>query len=126
MAQAESEAKPVKVKILMHVGPWKPGDEVEVHPTQAEHLCKPTVVDKGGVLVQQRKAMTLDEAEKAKTVKVDMSKITLPELQELGRKNIVATPKDDAFDRKLAKLVAGAAVKPDEKADEAPTKGKGK
>lgn len=112
-----ADEKKVKVKMLMHVLQWKPGDEVEVSQADAEVLCKKTTVDKGGVLVEIRKAMPMVEADELKSVKVDLSKITQHELEEMGRKNIVATPRDAAFERKLARM-AGKPATPQEQADE--------
>ncbi len=96
----------MKVQFLVHVLAWKPGDVAEVSDADGETLCKKTIVDKGGVLVEVRKAMPVEEVEKMKTMKVDMSKVTQAELAEMGKKNIVPTPIDAAFEKKLAKLAA--------------------
>lgn len=97
-----SEAK-VKVKILKYVGHYEPGQIVEVSPEEAAQLCAKSQVHLGG-LNDHVRAITLDEMKSLEEVKVDASKMTAAEFAALGLKNIVHTPKDVAFEAKLAAI----------------------
>jgi hypothetical protein len=108
--EAADEAAPkgkVKVKLLRHVGEWAPGDVAEVSEALAKELCAVRTINDGPVPTKYSKAVRLDEVEKGEKLvltKAQIAKMTQHELTQLGKKNIVATPVDGAFEAQLAKM----------------------
>ncbi len=104
----EDEVKKVEVKILKHVGSYIPGQIVALPEAMAEELCKVTKLNNGHGLVDHQKAVLMSDLENfARDLdlgKVDLSKITQHELQELGYKNVVKNAPDAALEAKLAQL----------------------
>lgn len=67
----------IKLKILKAVGPYMPGQEVEVDDETAKHLAD-------GV-----KAMKVEDFEKAQAAKKDIKGLTVKQMNDLGAKNVV-------------------------------------
>jgi len=119
----------VKVKFLKSVGAYQVGDVVELADEMAEQVLKPMEYMDGEQLVSIPKAIRLSDAEKLEKAEVtaeELKKMTAADMAKLGKKNIVVTPADPAFEAKLTKLrgedeEAGKAQKAAVKA-----KGKGK
>jgi hypothetical protein len=97
----------VKVKILKFVGKYTPGQIVEVSESEAENLCKTSVVSTGeGKTQVNQKAMLLSVAEELDSMPVDIRKMSQKELADMGKRNIVPTPRDAIFEERVAKIKA--------------------
>jgi hypothetical protein len=97
-----NEEKKVRVKILVPVGHYSMGQEVEVSQADALAMCTVRNRHDGHGLVKYQTAMTVEDFEKLKSTPVDKGGLTQDELAALGEKNIVQTPPDPAFEKKLA------------------------
>jgi hypothetical protein len=98
----------VKVKILKQVGQHKAGDVVAVSPEVAEQLCSISKVSLGdGKVAHHQKAMLESDYNEMLKKKPTAGGLTQGEMAEMGAKNIVETPTDDAFAKKLKKMQAG-------------------
>jgi hypothetical protein len=92
----------VKVKILAHVGPHKPGDVVGVSKEHAEFMCTPRKRSLGGGDFEDyRTAITVEEFEKLKNADLDHGGLTQGELEAMGEKFTVQTPHDPVFEAQL-------------------------
>lgn len=95
----------VRVKILKFVGTFTPGDVVECDKEKAEQLCSKSQINLGeGAKTPHIRAMLLSEAEELEERAVDMRAMSQAEMAELGKQNVVLTPKDPAFEARLANL----------------------
>ena len=101
----------VKVKILKFVGSHQPGDVIEVSPEMAESLCRESGVNSGeGKIESHRKAILLEEAEAMESAPVDIRKMSSKELADMGKRNIVPTPIDHAFEARMRQMNEGKKV----------------
>jgi hypothetical protein len=101
----------VKVKILKFVGKYTPGQIVEVSEAEAESLCKTSVVNTGEGRTQvNQKAMLLSVAEELDSMPIDIRKMSQKELADMGKRNIVPTPRDSIFEERVAKIQAKEAA----------------
>lgn len=87
--------KMIKVKFMKWVGEYQPGQVVELPEELAKQMCEVKEVHDGHKLIPHQKAMLLSEVEKLKKMPVDINKMTQKEMNELGLKNIVHSPKTD-------------------------------
>lgn len=95
----------VRVKILKFVGTFQPGDIVECDKEKAAHLCSKSKVSLGeGAHEMNIRAIMLDEAKEMEAKAVDMKGLSQHEMAEMGKKNIIPTPKDPLFEQRLANL----------------------
>ena len=95
----------VRVKVMAFVMQFKPGDIVDCEPDVAKNLCKVSERDDGSQLLKVVRAMRIEDAEKLEHEKAnpkDIANMSAGELAATGRKNIVQTPKDEAFEKNLA------------------------
>jgi hypothetical protein len=124
--ESEAEAAPqedpkkwqgkVKVQFLRHVGPHAPGDVAEFDGPVAKDLCAERSINDGPVPTKYRKAVHFGDAQSAKKVKLtpkQLAKLTQPELEAMGKKNVVVTPVNKELEARLASLKKQAADKPD-------------
>lgn len=100
----------ITVKILKHVGPYTPGQVVDMTPEEAKSVCTPRERHDGTQLIRTQLAMTLKDFEIMKAAPVDKGGMTQGELAAIGEKNIVETPKDKAFEARLAAIKKGKSV----------------
>lgn len=112
----QTKEQPVKkgfarVKILKFVGNHQPGDIIDVPQEMADVLCEPSTINLGdGKTDDHRKAILLSEAEAMDSAPVDIRRLSSKELADLGKKNIVPTPRDSAFDARLAQMQKGKKI----------------
>ena len=100
---ADPKEKKVKVKVLKYVGEFIPGQVIEVSEGYAKQLCKVSKVQDGERLVDNVRAMLLEEAEKLEVAEIaDVSKMTAADMARLGLKNIVETPVDPELKANMA------------------------
>jgi hypothetical protein len=99
MAQDEK----VKVRILKHVGEYSPGQVVELTQFEAEQICTPSIVNDNGVKISTFKAMLEEKAIELESKPLDIKKLTVGELVEMGKRNIVVSPQYADIDRALFK-----------------------
>lgn len=90
-----------KVKILKSVGHYMAGEIVEVPDNQVEGLCRIVELHNGAVVQKVQRAMTLKDYEKLQEAVRSSENLTAAEAAELGIKNVIKTPKDDAFEEHL-------------------------
>lgn len=119
--------KLVKIRFMRTVGEHVAGNEVEVSQEEADRLCTPTEVHNGHGLEQVYKAMKVSDIEEMEKQPVDMRKISQHELDMLGKKNVVATPVDPAYESRAAAIKqADEDWVENKKAEAQNKKGKGK
>lgn len=99
-----NDKKTVRIKILKYVGHYEAGQEVDVSEDEAAKLCEVREKHDGEKAVKFQNAITVEDFEKAKSAPIDKGGLTLEEVRALGDKNVVETPKDKAFEAKLARL----------------------
>lgn len=104
----------VRVMVLAHVGPHKPGQIVEVTAEQAKYMCEPRKKNDGHGVVSYQVAMKHSEWEALQKAPKSKTGLTQGEMTELGMKNVVETPKDPAFEAHLARLAKANQVKDEE------------
>lgn len=100
-----------KVKILKQVGMYTTGQIAEVSDEEFVNLVAPRSEWDGEKAIQTRAAMPLEDWEAAKAAPLDKGGMTQGELEALGAQNIVETPKDPAFEKKLQKMMEPLKVK---------------
>lgn len=110
----------IKIKVLQHCMAYVPGQELEVSSDEANKLCQIRERNDGSKVVKFRIAMPFDEYEKIRLAPVDKGGLTQDELEALGHKNIVPTPVDPTFEKRLEDIKNGRLGKEDAK----PAKGK--
>lgn len=100
----------VHIKFLKFVGQYKPGDIVAVHKDAADVLCAFTAISNGDKHSHHRKAILLKEANEISNAPIDIKKMTAADMAALGKKNIVQTPIDTAYEKMYEKLKDGGEI----------------
>jgi hypothetical protein len=109
----------VKVKILKHVGTYAPEQIVDVSEAEAEQLCAVSYTMYDKQKIENRRAIKMAELEELQKAPLDMEKLSQGELAAYGLKNIVETPKDEAFDHRVEQLKKSSRPSFEEKKDDA-------
>jgi hypothetical protein len=95
----------VRVKVLKNVGRFQADEIVEIPAEEARFLCSPRTVQLGeGKTQSVAYAMKLDDWEDLQKLPTDVNELYSDEMQKLGIKNIVETPKDPAFEARMSRL----------------------
>jgi hypothetical protein len=90
-----------RIKILLYVGQYSPGDIVDCSAEEAANLLSVGHTNDGTKVIEVRRAILLSDAQAQEEAPADLDSLAQDELEAMGRKNIVATPRDAAFEEKL-------------------------
>lgn len=95
----------VRVQMLKYVGSFQPNDVVDCTADEAEHLCVATNVQTGGgAMVVHQKAVKLSDIEKSANSPKSFAGLSQHEASLLGQKNVVKTPADPQFEKRLESI----------------------
>lgn len=101
-----AKQKLIKIKVLKPVGQFEEGKDYEVTQEVADQICAPRTRNDGNGVEKFQCAITHADLEKIKS-EASKSGLTQGELAELGIKNTVETPRDEAFEQRLQSLQVG-------------------
>lgn len=94
--------KLVKVRFLKNCMQWNEGQEVEFPESKASEICQVRIKQVGeGQIEKFQVAMPVEEIERLKDQPIDKGGLTVDELKAMGLKNVVKTP-DSEVERPFA------------------------